>query len=177
MSFSLRSSRASVHCRPHVTTRKTLNHIAYERDAAKRVGWWNHDYREFYETPFGEVKVRTKPAFKAAFAAGDSLTLYSAMRFGAKLTSTMWDAERSAEGWQSYTDVYEYRHTPATRAYEDQVYARLSKARRGANSLLVSSMRSRPVVHTHKTPDAELLERVTTTGSSGLGKAKKKVSC
>ncbi len=159
--YQLRGNRAcDIHPRAYSTPKMSLNQWRKKQDPAK-LGWWNHDTHEVSDS--GTVVQTTH--YKRTFEAGDLFTLTAAMRHGAKIMRSYLDADNSATDWMAATEHYEYSRSQATRAYEDALIAKSAAARAAKAS--TPSPRSEHDI---------LLERVTTTGSSGLGKAKRKVS-
>lgn len=126
-----------------------------------RLGWWNADTH--VESDSGAVTLSAR--YKSMFEAGDAFTLTLAMRYGAKIMRSYLDADNSATDWMAATEHYEYSRSAATRAYEDAIIAKAAAARA-----------AKAVTPAPKSEHDMLLERVTTTGSSGLGKARRKVS-
>lgn len=115
------------------------------------------------ESDSGAVTLSAR--YKTQFEAGDLFTLTSAMRHGAKIMRSYLDADNSANDWMSATHRYEDNHCPEMQA------KRAETIRVNAERLQASAPTPKP-----RSEHDVLLERVTTTGSSGLGKARRKVS-
>jgi len=161
LNFSLRSARAGIHMRAFRTPKYSLNQAYTRGRLRKTVSWWNHDHREVCDNG----SVRDRPSWVAAFGSGDPVTHDQAREWRVPILRSMIDRANSAADWQAATDVHEYRVAPATRAYEAQLLARMAAER--------ASKAPTPQVRSDRDI---MLERVTTTGASGLGKARRKVA-
>jgi len=156
--YNLRSSMSKVTTPAYKTPKMSLNQWRKSCEP-NTYGWWNHDTHELKD----DDTVVLSKRYTETFAAGDAFTLTVAMRFGAKLLRSYMDADNSASDWAVATEVHEYKVSSATMAYEDQLIKRAADAKRAK------------VTPKYVATFGEmLLERVTTTGSSGLGKARRK---
>lgn len=163
--FSLRSNRANPNMRAYRTSKYSINQQYAKDQLSKRYGWWNHDTHVVTDSG-----IKYCPRYLEVFGSGDAITMDMAFTLSAPrshrplLTKSVIDADNSANDWMAATLRHEARNDRATRAYRDQIIAKVA-AERAANAPTPKPRSERDI----------MLERVTTTGASGLGKARRKV--
>lgn len=163
--YTLRTYKSTgIHPRAFTTPKDSINIAYIKSELSKVVGWWNWDFREVTDNG-----VRDRADFKAAFGSGNELTADDAFRFSPNrshrhlLTKRCIDRDNSHHDAMTATHVWEAKVCKATRAYEDQIVARIAAER-------AAKPRKERVV----TAEDAMWTRLHETGQSGLGKAKRK---
>lgn len=164
--YSLRAYRASIHNRAHTTTRDSIGIFMHKDRLKRKIGWWNHDFREQYECPWtGITKIRFRKDFLEAFAEGDPLTESFARQHGVPVRQAHVREQESRDGWLSATLRHESRVCPSQAAHEARMLRDMAAERAAKKA------------NTPEPPQpCPLWTALHETGASGLGKAKRKVA-